>query len=218
MTTAINANIGIMADSHGRPQTIIDALIFFKERGCEALYHLGDICDSAHPETADHCVGLLRENNILGIKGNNDHQVIVNHQGRQNAHPASKTIEYLEHLPMTVERGDALMAHSLPFVKERGLSCMVGVLGPDEAALFFQTYPHKMLLRGHSHYPEDPAAAKAHPGKRKDTAGRYHPDGGRDPLHRYLRRVGPGFPDDLESRQADNRLPYDVLRKYGLWP
>lgn len=154
MTTAINANIGIMADSHGRPQTIIDALIFFKERGCEALYHLGDICDSAHPETADHCVGLLRENNILGIKGNNDHQVIVNHQGRQNAHPASKTIEYLEHLPMTVERGDALMAHSLPFVKERGLSCMVGVLGPDEAALFFQTYPHKMLLRGHSHYPK----------------------------------------------------------------
>ncbi len=149
-----NPIAGIMADSHGQPENIANALAFFKERDCEAVYHLGDICDSSHPETADQCVYLLRENKVLGIKGNNDHQVVVNHEGRQNTNPASATIQYLKTLPMVIERGNIVMAHSLPFVKERGLSSMVGVLGHNEARLFFQTYPHKVLLRGHSHYPE----------------------------------------------------------------
>jgi predicted phosphodiesterase len=149
-----NQIVGIMADSHGRFNTIADALSLFKEHGCEAIYHLGDICDSAHPETADHCISLLRENNVFGIKGNNDHQVVVNNEGRQNAHLASITIDYLKHLPLTIEIGDTLLAHSLPFAKERGLSSMVGVMGPREAILFFRTYPHTVMFRGHSHYPE----------------------------------------------------------------
>jgi predicted phosphodiesterase len=149
-----NSIIGIMADSHGQPESIANALALFKEQGCGSIYHLGDICNSAHPETADHCVGLLRQNNIFGIKGNNDHQVVVNHDGRQNTHLAATTIEYLKQLPLTRELGDTLMAHSLPFVKERGLSSMIGVLGQNEAVLFFRTYPHKILFRGHSHCPE----------------------------------------------------------------
>ena len=143
-----------MADSHGQLENIANALALFEDHDCDAIYHLGDICDSAHPETADHCVSLLRQNNIFGIKGNNDHQVVVNHEGRQNTHPASTTIEYLKQLPLTRELGDTLMAHSLPFVKERGLSSMIGVLGQSEAALFFRTCPHKILFRGHSHCPE----------------------------------------------------------------
>jgi len=172
MKTTPNQIVGIMADSHGQPENIAKALTFFKQRGCEAVYHLGDICDSAHPETADHCVYLLRENNVFGIKGNNDHQVVVNHEGRQSTYPASTTIEYLKNLPMVIELGNIVMAHSLPFVKERGLSSMVGVLGHNEARLFFQTYPHKVLFRGHSHYPEilrqqenSPVTAKILPGK-----------------------------------------------------
>lgn len=146
--------IGIMADSHGRYRSLEKALTFFKGYGCEAIYHLGDICDSAHPETADHCVSLLRENKVLGIKGNNDHQVVVNHDGRRPTRLARTTIAYLKDLPMIIELGNLVMTHSLPFIQERGLSCMVGVLGHSEAALFFQTYPHKFLFRGHSHYPE----------------------------------------------------------------
>ncbi len=146
--------IGIMADSHGQAESIANALTLFEEYNCEAIYHLGDICDSAHPETADHCVSLLHQNNIFGIKGNNDHQVVVNHEDRQNTPLASTTIEYLKQLPLTRELGYSIMAHSLPFVKERGLSSMIGVLGQSEVALFFQTYPHKILFRGHSHCPE----------------------------------------------------------------
>lgn len=154
MKTIPSQTIGIMADSHGRSQSLARALFFFKEHGCETLYHLGDICDSAHPETADRCVDLLRESNAFGIKGNNDHQVVVNHEGRQPAQPASTTIEYLQHLPMAIELGNIVMAHSLPFIKERGLSSMVGAMGPNEAGLFFETYPGRVLLRGHSHHPE----------------------------------------------------------------
>lgn len=146
--------IGIMADSHGESQILTRAVLFFREHGCKVIYHLGDICDSTHPETADHCVSLLRQNNVFGIKGNNDHQIVVNHEGRQHAHLASTTIEYLKNLPMAVEFENAVMAHSLPFIEERGLSSMVGVLGHSEAGLFFHTYPHKVLFRGHSHCPE----------------------------------------------------------------
>jgi predicted phosphodiesterase len=147
-------NIGIMADSHGHVQSLTWALAFFRDYGCEAIYHLGDLCDSVHPETADHCVSLLRENNVLGIKGNNDHQVIVNHEGRQPSHLASTTIQYLKDLPMLIDLGEVVMTHSLPFVDERGLSSMVGVLGHEEATLFFQSYPRKVLFRGHGHCPE----------------------------------------------------------------
>lgn len=158
MATTTNPNpnriIGIMADSHGRSETLTRALIFFRKYGCKAIYHLGDICDSAHPETADLCVELLREMDVFGIKGNNDHQVVVNHEGRQFSYLTSTTIEYLKHLPQAIEIGNCVMTHSLPFEKERGLSCMVGVMGHTEARLFFQTYPHKMLFRGHNHYPE----------------------------------------------------------------
>jgi len=143
-----------MADSHGQAQQIADALLFLKANGCKAIYHLGDICDSAHPETADPCVTLLRQNRVMGIKGNNDHLVVVNHQGQQQDRVTPETIEFLSHLPMTLTLGDMILAHSLPFVEERGLSSMVGALGQAEAKLFFQTYPKKLLIRGHSHLPE----------------------------------------------------------------
>ena len=66
---------------------------------------------------------------------------------------------------------------------------MVGVLGPDEAALFFQTYPHKVLLRGHSHYPEILRQRKHTLASEKILPGDTIQMVDDDPLHRYLRRV-----------------------------
>jgi predicted phosphodiesterase len=48
--------IGIMADSHGQPDTIKAALAALSNLACRTVYHLGDVCDSAHPETAEACV------------------------------------------------------------------------------------------------------------------------------------------------------------------
>ena len=146
--------IGIMADSHGQTACLQDALTFFQEKNCNSVYHLGDICDSAHPESADACVHLLQQHNVLGVKGNNDHQVAVNHMDSPRAYISAGTIEYLQHLPLTLEIDPIVLAHSLPFIGQRGLSSMVGTLGENEIGLFFHLYPRQILMRGHSHLPE----------------------------------------------------------------
>lgn len=64
--------IGIMADSHGKSETIEAAIELLKNRKCDRIYHLGDVCDSAHPETAHTCAHPLQINNVVTIKGNND--------------------------------------------------------------------------------------------------------------------------------------------------
>jgi predicted phosphodiesterase len=143
-----------MADSHGSRKAIAGAIEFFKQPACDRIYHLGDICDSFHPETADECVDLLRQNHVMAIKGNNDHTLVVNHEGVEKSAVKTDTIDYLKQLPLVLRYQEAVITHALPFVSEKGLSCMVGVLGPEEQSFFFQNYPHSMLIRGHQHLPE----------------------------------------------------------------
>jgi predicted phosphodiesterase len=146
--------IGIMADSHGSRKAIAGALVFFQQQACDRIYHLGDICDSFHPETADECVDMLRQNHVMAIKGNNDHTLVVNHAGVEGEVVKADTIDYLKRLPLVLHYLEAIITHALPFVNEKGLSCMIGVLGPHEQSFFFQNYPHSMLIRGHQHLPE----------------------------------------------------------------
>ena len=146
--------IGIMADSHGQWNAIAEALAFFKMKSCDGMVHLGDICDSAHPETADTCVALLRSARVRSIKGNNDHTLVVNHAGYDTSIVPPGTIEYLKKLPLVLRYREAVFAHSLPFEAEKGLSCMIGTLGTHEIASFFNQYPQHLLFRGHQHAPE----------------------------------------------------------------
>ena len=60
--------IGIMADSHGQPETITAALGMLTDIDCRPIYHLGDVCDSTHPETAEACLGPLRDSRVIIIK------------------------------------------------------------------------------------------------------------------------------------------------------
>lgn len=144
-------SIGIMADSHGMPETIREALRLFRKENCGMIYHLGDICDSDHPETADLCTGILLANNVAAVKGNNDHALSSNHPGEKIS---GETTGYLSSLPLVAEYGDAILTHSLPFAGTLGLSCMIRGMGEAEAALFFNKHPEKILFRGHSHNPE----------------------------------------------------------------
>ena len=146
--------IGIVSDSHGQVEALTDALAFLRKKGCDTLYHLGDVCDSLHPETADACVGMLRECHVTCVKGNNDHTIVVNHRGRESESIRADTVDYLRQLPMVVELKESLLAHSLPFERELGLACMVGVMSEDYARNFFNNYPGRILFRGHSHSPE----------------------------------------------------------------
>ena len=146
--------IGIMADSHGQPDTIRDALAVFAAVDCESIYHLGDICDSTHPETADACLRLLQQRRVKTIKGNNDQAILANHAGRDGSPVSPQSLQTLKHLELVRYYQDAIFIHSLPFVEELGLSSMIGAMGPLEIRRFCNQFPGRILFRGHSHHPE----------------------------------------------------------------
>ena len=146
--------IGIMADSHGQPEAIETAIELLKSHGCDTLYHLGDICDTRYPETADRCVQLLKVYRVRAVKGNNDHVVVVNHQHREDSPVSPETLAYLTGLPQRLEDDHVWFTHSLPFVEELGAAGMMWSMGFSEATRFFGDYPSMSLFRGHSHTPE----------------------------------------------------------------
>jgi predicted phosphodiesterase len=146
--------VGFISDSHGRAGALAGALAFLKRKGCDTLYHLGDICDSLHPETADACVALLRNFQVNCVKGNNDHSLVVNHGGRESPSIQAMTVDYLSQLPLVIDLKEGVLAHSLPFEKELGLACMVGDMTRDNARTYFRMFADRILFRGHGHSPE----------------------------------------------------------------
>ncbi|MBW1681671.1 MAG: metallophosphoesterase family protein [Deltaproteobacteria bacterium] len=146
--------VGILADSHGRAEAITAALCHLRPLRCRRIYHLGDICDSLRPETAAACLELIISHGIMALKGNNDHTVVVNQEGREGRTVPPDALRYLRELPLVLEWGRALFAHSLPFPRQLGLSCMIGSLGETEVRSIFQTYPDRILFRGHAHGPQ----------------------------------------------------------------
>jgi predicted phosphodiesterase len=145
---------GIMADSHGDAMAIFRAVRRLKDLGCESLVHLGDVCESSRPETADECVSLLREHEVATVKGNNDHIVVANREGSELTDVSAETVAWLKALPLKIRRHGAAFVHSLPFVRELGLSAMVRGMGKKEMT-FYLSFPHseKILFRGHNHKP-----------------------------------------------------------------
>jgi len=146
-------NVGIIADSHGRPHTISAAIGFLRQRGCGRIYHLGDVCDSFLPETSGSCVRILEEASVSTVKGNNDHAIVINNMGQRQTPVSDRTLAYLHDLPYVVEDGEAVFTHSLPFVGELGLSSMIGVLREAWVRRFFSEFPRGILFRGHGHTP-----------------------------------------------------------------
>jgi predicted phosphodiesterase len=170
--------IGIIADSHGRLEIIRDALATLKRSSCRYVYHLGDVCDSAHPETAEACLRLLQEQQVMMIKGNNDHTIIANHIDRPTPFAAGEVWEYLQTAPLIRFYQNAVFTHSLPFAETMGLSSMIGKMGKKEALLTFEKFPHHIIFRGHSHTPEivrplaqSVSSRRLGPGENIDLAG-----------------------------------------------
>ena len=146
--------IGIMADSHGKSETILDALDAFKGLNCRRIYHLGDVCDSTRPETAEACLGPLRRQRVITIKGNNDHAIVANHVGRTDTPLSPEILEYIQNLPLVQSYHEAIFTHSLPFADSLGLACMIGTMSEKEAHRSFMEFPQHVIFRGHSHMPE----------------------------------------------------------------
>jgi predicted phosphodiesterase len=146
--------IGIMADSHGQVAPIRDALAVFDDAGCPSIYHLGDVCDSNHPETASACMRLLQDRRVQTIKGNNDQAIVANHIDREKSPVPPEVLRALKKLELVKYYQKAMFIHSLPFIQELGLSSMIGAMGRMEITRFCNDFPEKILFRGHSHNPE----------------------------------------------------------------
>jgi predicted phosphodiesterase len=142
-----------MADSHGNIEALSDGVRFLSETDCRPIFHLGDICDSSHPETADECVKILKNNKVSAIKGNNDHLILTSYLNRNGDVISDQTMTYLMSLPFVREHDRAVLAHSLPFYRELGSSCMIWDMGEKEIRRFFRDTKGKILFRGHSHTP-----------------------------------------------------------------
>jgi len=143
--------IGIITDSHGNVSLLKKAIDLLIEKTCTTIIHLGDICDSAHIHTADDCIEIIQKNNIMAIKGNNDHALTVSHDPQIS----KPTLDYIQSLPLVIQNQHLTFTHSLPFVEQLGLSCMIRDLNDDFCNLYFDTVDSQSILfRGHSHQPE----------------------------------------------------------------
>ncbi|MBW1990262.1 MAG: metallophosphoesterase family protein [Deltaproteobacteria bacterium] len=142
-----------MADSHGDEKALAAAIRLLRDKRCATLVHLGDVCDSSLPETADACVDLVRGARVLCVRGNNDHLLLASRHGAAAGLVSEASFDFLEGLSPAREVAGAVMAHSLPFVGRMGLSAMVRDMGDAECALFFSEQPQGLVFRGHSHAP-----------------------------------------------------------------
>ena len=130
------------------------ALAAFKGLNCRLIYHLGDVCDSTRPETAEACLQPLREHHVITIKGNNDHAIVANYLGRDKSPVSHNTLKFIKNLPLIQNYRNAILTHSLPFADKMGLSCMIGTMSEKEARCSFIEFSHHLVFRGHSHTPE----------------------------------------------------------------
>ncbi len=68
----LSGALGIMADSHGKNTLLLNAVGTLRSLGAGTLIHLGDLCDSLLPQTAAPALGILDENDVQAVRGNNE--------------------------------------------------------------------------------------------------------------------------------------------------
>jgi predicted phosphodiesterase len=143
--------IGIITDSHGQMKLLSRSIQYLQENQCETIIHLGDICDSVNIHTADQCISLIQNHKIIAIRGNNDHALSF----ADTPEIDQTTRDYIRSLPLVVQNHQLFFTHSVPFVNELGLSCMIQNLNSRFIKLCFDSLgKNAILFRGHSHKPE----------------------------------------------------------------
>jgi len=160
-----------MADSHGDADRITAAADYFRSCSCTLSVHLGDICDTNRPQTAEDCLKRVITHHIVAIRGNNDHTLLLNRSSL--IRPAIMAI--LQEMPLTRQIGSALLTHSLPFASTMGPRCMSEDMRPAHIRRFFRVFPGMQLFRGHNHQPEIVQPGKASLHREKIIPDRCYP-------------------------------------------
>ena len=147
--------LGLIADSHGNLEATAEAIRILKGRGAGTLVHLGDFCDSILHDRTVAMIRLLRENNVLAVKGNNDFSVerMLDDDRRGLDSAGEPTIAYLRTLPFTRALNGLLFAHSLPYDSLRSFYEPIDTGNTQRAARLFAESDFRRLFCGHSHIP-----------------------------------------------------------------
>ena len=142
--------IGIMADSHGEAGLIAAAAKRLRAEGCKRLFHLGDICDTAHLESVAVCLQQVAVHRIAPIRGNNEHTLLLD----RPASVGDEVLAAIAAMPLTRRMESAFLVHSLPYTDDLGARCMLEALTTHHIRAFFRCCTGALLFRGHSHQPE----------------------------------------------------------------
>jgi predicted phosphodiesterase len=143
--------IGLIADSHGKNDLLQRAIQAVKESGAQKLIHLGDLCDSLNPHSAEDTVNILEENNITGVLGNNEYSIISEHHNAHVQNISSRVLEYLSGLPYILDLGPLWFTHSAPF--EWPAATRRPIMDFLPYLIKQNPFPFEILFRGHSHRP-----------------------------------------------------------------
>jgi predicted phosphodiesterase len=155
MTDLNGRSIGLIADSHGNLDATAEAIRLLKAQGAGILVHLGDFCDSVHRDRAGAMIRLLRENNVLAVKGNNDFFVegVLTDERRSTDPEGEPAIAFLKTVPFTRALNGLLFAHSLPFDTLRSFYEPIDTGTTQRAERLFAETDFQLLFCGHSHLP-----------------------------------------------------------------
>ena len=147
--------IGLIADSHGNLDATAEAIRLLKGRGAGILVHLGDFCDSVRRDRAAAMIRLLRENDVLAVKGNNDFFVesVLTDERRSPDPDEMSAIAFLKTVPITRTLDGLLFAHSLPFDTLRSFYEPIDTGKTLRAERLFAETDFRLLFCGHSHVP-----------------------------------------------------------------
>ncbi|MCG2742279.1 MAG: metallophosphoesterase family protein [Syntrophaceae bacterium] len=155
MTKPDRKRIGIIADSHGNREATAKTIRLLKGRGVDLLVHLGDFCDSVRHDRTAAMIDLLRENDVLAVKGNNDFLVekMLADERRPAAAEGEKMLSFLRNVPVIRALGDIRLAHSLPFDTLRAFYEPIDRGNTLRAEEIFNEAGFRILFCGHSHLP-----------------------------------------------------------------
>ncbi|MFP4531198.1 MAG: metallophosphoesterase family protein [Desulfobacterales bacterium] len=157
MMMTLSGKIGLLADSHGNLPATIAAIHCLQENGAEQLYHLGDLFDSVRNNEFMSVLNTLCNNCVIGIKGNNDHQVaqslVKDTSAGLSAEDREFVVQYLQKMPMKQNIGPICLAHSLPYENIRALYEPMDDGTTSRAEQVFQDTDYFLTCCGHSHQP-----------------------------------------------------------------
>jgi predicted phosphodiesterase len=143
--------IGLLADSHGKNDLLLDTIDMLEEMGSLLIIHLGDICDSLIPSALDEAVMILKGHGVKAVKGNNEHAILTENEGPYANGLSQDALSYLTELPYTITLGGYCFAHSAPF--EWPAATRWPVTDNHPLMDLEKVIPCRILFRGHSHTP-----------------------------------------------------------------